>query len=89
MDEADNVGRYNSPENIAVEVIESLPADVRDNALVDWRTFADIFARKDVEAARDWAKSLGIKLVRTGRRELPTWKEVRELQKRLEFTPTV
>jgi hypothetical protein len=56
--------------------IETLPAEVKENALIDWRTFAQIFARKDVEAARIWATSLGLPLVDTGRRKLPRWKDV-------------
>lgn len=71
-----------------LEVIETLPAGVRDTALVDWKTFATIVGRKDVEGAREWAIEQGIELVNTGRRKLPTWASVRKLIQARTFTPT-
>jgi hypothetical protein len=71
-----------------LQIIESLPAEVRDQALIDWRTFATLIDRKDVEAARDWAISLGLPLVNTGRRKLPRWKDVRALIEAQKFIPT-
>ena len=71
-----------------LEVIETLPAEVRDRALIDWRTFAIIFDRKDIEGAREWAIEQGIELVNTGRRKLPTWASVRKLIQARTFTPT-
>ena len=70
-----------------LEVIETLPPEVRDRALIDWRTFAIIFDRKDIEGAREWAIEQGIELVNTGRRKLPTWASVRKLIQARTFTP--
>ena len=55
---------------------------MRDRALIDWRTFAIIFDRKDIEGAREWAIEQGIELVDTGRRKLPTLGTIRNLIKR-------
>lgn len=71
-----------------LDAIESLPRELQDNALIDWRTFATLVDKKDVESARDWAKSLGIALVDTGRRKLPRWKDVRALLEARTITPT-
>jgi hypothetical protein len=70
-----------------LDAIESLPAEIRDNALIDWQTFADIFDRKDVANTRKWAMSLGLPLVNLGRRKLPRWKDVRALIEARKFIP--
>ena len=43
-------------------VLDTLPSEVRDNALLDWRTFATLIDKKDVEFARDFAARLACRL---------------------------
>lgn len=71
-----------------LEQIKSLPPQMRDEALIDWRTFATLFDRKDVESARGLAAKHRLRLVDTGRRKLPRWKDVKALIAALTAIPT-
>jgi hypothetical protein len=64
--------------------IESIPAPLRDDALLDWRTVAALMGGKDIEYTREKfterAAELGEKLVRTGpRRKLPSIRTFRKV----------
>jgi hypothetical protein len=63
-------------------VIEALPTEMQENALVDWRTVADIIGCKDAEHAREMLISAGVPLVRLGGhmrpRRLPRWGVLRD-----------
>ena len=69
-------------------VLDTLPSEIRDNALLDWRTFATLIDKKDVDSARDYAARHGLPLVNTGRRKLPRWKDVKALLDAQTITPT-
>jgi hypothetical protein len=62
--------------------IEALPADIREHALVDWRTVAAILGSDDVKHTRDVVTKAGVPLVRlTERRALPRWGALRDFLK--------
>lgn len=71
-----------------LEQLEELPAQVRDDALLGWDIVALLLNRKDAEDTRRWCKSLGIPLVDTGRRQLPTLGTIRDLIKARTIIPT-
>ena len=66
-----------------LEEIESLPRELRDDALLGWKTVTVVCDTKDVENTRKLFKAraaeIGEKLVRIGRRELPTMRTVRKV----------
>ena len=87
--EADMADVITSKKPSRLDAVQALPPELQDYALIDWRTFALLLDRKDVEAAREWAMSLGLPLVNLGRRKLPRWKDVRALIEARNFVPEI
>jgi hypothetical protein len=65
--------------SLRLAAIEALPHEMQEHALVDWKTVADLLAKKDVEHAREIVTNAGVPLVELStRRKLPTWGELRK-----------
>ena len=58
--------------------IEDLPDEMKDYALVDWRTVAFLTSSKDVEYARETITKAGVPPVHVSeRKRLPRWGALR------------
>lgn len=69
--------------------IESLPPEMADFALVDWKTAAWLTGNADVETAREMIIDAGVPLVHlNSRRKLPRWGVLREFLLKREKTLT-
>ncbi len=76
------------PKVSRIAAIESLPIEMQDHALVDWKTVALITGYRDVETARETVIKAGVPLVNlTGRRTQPRWGALREFLKSREKAP--
>jgi len=74
------------PDRLAV--IETLPSDVQDYCLIDWKTCAAILGAKDIEHARQTVVSGGVPLVHVSeRRKLPRWGALRKFIESRERLP--
>ena len=71
--------------------IETLPNEMRDHALVDWQTVANLLGAKDIEHCREVVTKAGVPLVEISeRRRLPRWGSLREFlnsRERAELCP--
>ena len=79
---AAEASRRCSAEAGRLAVIEALPEQMQDHALVDWETVATICNYKDLETVRNNLKEAGVALVKVSeRKKLPTWGALKDFLK--------
>ena len=69
--------------------IDTLPDEMKDFALIDWATVADLLGNKDREYARELVTAAGVPLVAVSKqRKLPRWGALRAFLTSRETHPT-